>query len=160
LAKAGRWSRRHDRLATRGGLPRPALAVCDQQLHADRPDMPAGCGKPAEQRFAPLLLVEMKALRIEPAREGLDTLSGEGEGAEFPPIADLHVLEKAHQAPARRTMIGAVASHSTSPPALRMVLLNVTIPVSGRLREGRASTTSTSSVRSSPGRKGASQRTS
>ncbi len=40
------------------------------------------------------------------------------------------------------------------------MLLKVTIPVSGRLFETRASTTSTSSVRSSPGRSGAIQRTS
>ena len=45
-----------------------ALTVGDQQLHADRADMPAGRGQPAEQRLAALLLVEMKALRIELAR--------------------------------------------------------------------------------------------
>ena len=55
-------------------------------------------------------------------------------------------------------MIGDSISHSTTPAALRIVPLKVTMPVSGRLFETRASATSTSSVRSSPGRSGASQR--
>jgi hypothetical protein len=57
-------------------------------------------------------------------------------------------------------MIGETISHNACPAALRTTLLNVTIPVSGRLHETRASVTSTSSVMSSPGRSGASQRTS
>src|ERR1700752_5197740 len=57
-------------------------------------------------------------------------------------------------------MIGDSMSHSTSPLALRILPLKVTMPVSGRLFDARASMTSTSSVRSSPGRSGAIQRTS
>src|ERR1700756_329161 len=119
----------------------------------------------AEQRVAALLLAHVKTLRIELPGEGLDGLGGEGEGADLAPLPDLNVLEKPHQrapsALARRpTMIGEVISHSAWPAALRAVLLNVTMPVSGRLFEMRASTTSTSSVKSSPGRMGASQRTS
>ncbi len=58
----------------------------------------------------------------------------------------------------RRTMIGETITHSAWPAALRAAHLKVTMPVSGRLRDIRASTTSTSSIRSSPGRSGASQR--
>ena len=52
--------------------------------------------------------------------------------------ADLDVLEETHRysAPAsarRRTMIGDSISHSTTPAALRIVPLKVTMPVSGRL---------------------------
>ena len=57
-------------------------------------------------------------------------------------------------------MIGETISHSACPPHCGPTPLNVTMPVSGRLRETRASATSTSSVRSSPGRSGASQRNS
>ena len=57
-------------------------------------------------------------------------------------------------------MIGETISHNACPAALRTTPLNVTMPVSGRLRETLASATSISSVRSSPGRSGASQRNS
>src|SRR5271166_615275 len=165
LAKAGRRAPRRDLLAARSRFLHLLLPVGDEKLHADRADMPAGGGEAAEQRFAPLLLAEVKTLRIELRGEGLDGLCGEGEGAELASLPDLHVLERPHQrvscARARRPMmIGEVISHSASPAALRAVLLNVTMPVSGRLFETRASITSTSSVRSSPGRNGASQRTS
>src|SRR5579883_604979 len=165
IAKAGRRSPHRNRLAARRRFLHLALAVGDEKLHADRADMPAGGGKAAEQRVAALLLAQMKALRIELRGEGLDRLGGEGEGADLAPLPDLHVLEEPHQraspALARRPMmIGEVISHSATPAALRAVLLKVTMPVSGRLLEGRASITSTSSVNSSPGRKGASQRTS
>ena len=129
-----------------------ALAVGDQQLHADRSDMPARRRKPAEQRLAALLLVEMKALRIELRGEFLDHLGGEGERSDFAPLPDLDFLEETHQpaysaAPARRrTMIGETISHSASPPALRTTPLNVTMPVSGRLlRNPAPPSTSTSS---------------
>src|SRR6478752_7349799 len=109
----------------------------------------------------------MKALRIELRGELLDGVGSEGERPQLAALADLDVLEEAHQpgcsaaAPARRaTMIGETISHNACPAALRTTHLNVTMPVSGRLRETRASATSTSSVRSSPGRSGASQRNS
>src|ERR1700687_1146664 len=109
----------------------------------------------------------MKALRIELASEFLDSVGGEGERSDLAPLPDLHILEETHQPacsaaiPARRaTMIGETNSHKPCPAALRTRALNVTMPVSGRLRETLASTTSISSVRSSPGRSGASQRTS
>ncbi len=117
--------------------------------------MPARGGEPAEQRVAAFLLRQMKALRIVFPREALDLVGGEGEGADLAPAADMDVLEEPHQRwPSRRLMmIGEIISHSTSPAALRATPLKVTMPVSGRLRDTRASVTSTSSVMSSPGRK-------
>src|SRR5271170_7343589 len=109
----------------------------------------------------------MKALRIELACESLDQLGGEGERTNFAPLPDLQVLEEAHALAysaatlARRcTMIGETISHNACPLPLRAVVLNVTMPVSGRLREILASATSTSIVTSSSGRSGASQRNS
>src|ERR1700712_4511522 len=129
--------------------------------------MPARCRQPAEQRFTAFLFIEMKALRIELRGKFLDQLSREGERSQFEPLPDLKVLEETHQpaylaatAARRCTMIGETISHNACPAALRTVPLNMTMPVSGRLRETLASITSISSVRSSPGRSGASQRTS
>src|ERR1700730_3272741 len=167
LTEARRWSPGRNRLAARDGLCSPALAIGHQQLHAGRRDVPARRREAAEQRFAPLFLVEMKRLRIELACEFLDSVGGEGERADFPPLPDLEFLEEMHQlacpkagSARRRTMIGVTISHNTAPVALRAAPLRVTMPVPGRLRETLASATSTSSVRSSPGRSGASQRNS
>src|SRR5450631_833971 len=109
----------------------------------------------------------MKRLRIELAGELLDQLGGEGKRSQFAPLTDLDVLEEVHQPacsdarPARRaTMIGETISHNACPAALLTTALKVTIPVCGRLFEILASATSTSRVRSSSGRSGASQRTS
>src|ERR1700688_223922 len=109
----------------------------------------------------------MKALRIELRRKGLDGVSGEGERTEFAPLSCLDVFEEMHQrahqvaaSPRRWTMIGETISHNACPEELLAVILNMTMPVVGRLRETRASATSTSSVMSSPGRNGASQRNS
>src|SRR3954453_538219 len=114
--------------------------------------MPAGCGEPSEQRFAACFLIEVKALGIELRGEALDRVGRERERPQFAPLADRHILEKTHQ-PAttssrRRTMIGETITHSASPAALRTPHFKVTIPVSGRLRDLRASTTSTSSIKS------------
>src|SRR4051794_14841536 len=163
FTKAGRRPPHRDLLAARDGLRRQALAVGDQQLHADRGDVPARCRQSTEQGFAPFLLIEVKPLRVELRSKLLDVFGGEGERAKLALRADLDVLEETHRyfAPAssrRRTMIGDSISHSTMPAALRIVPLKVTIPVSGRLFEILASATLTSSVRSSPGRSGASQR--
>ena len=54
--------------------------------------------------------------------------------------------------------IGVIISEIVCPLALRVLNLNLTMPKVGRLCDTRASTTSTSSVRSSPGRNGASHR--
>src|SRR5258706_3378717 len=111
LAKARRRSPDRDLLAARQNLPRRALAIVHQQLHADRSDMPARCGEPAEQRLPPLFLVEMKALWIELRGEFLDCVGGEGERPQFAPLPDLEFLEEAHQpacppaAPARRAPV-------------------------------------------------------
>src|SRR5258707_9650371 len=160
----GEGSQGRELLAARRGLRRLALAVGQKKLNAPRPDMPAGGGEPAEQRPPACLLVEMKALRIELRGEFLDSVRGEGERSQFAPLTDLDVLEETHQpacpAARRPSMIGETISHNACPAALRTTLLNVTIPVSGRLRDTLASVTSTSSMRSSPGRSGASQRTS
>src|SRR6185312_8741723 len=122
--------------------------------------MPARRSEPAERRVAALLLGKMKTLRIELPREAFDVLGREGERSQLTPLSDLDVFVKGHQsvrsAPSRRLMmIGEIISQSACPAALRATLLKVTIPVSGRLFDTRASVTSTSSVRSSPGRSGA-----
>src|SRR3954469_4695904 len=124
--------------------------------------MPARGREPAEQRVLALLLVKEKTLRIELCGECLDRLGRERKGADLAAMPNLDLLEKRHQtAPSRRLIrIGDVISHSASPLALRTVHLNLTMPSSGRLFEMRASTTSTSSMRSSPGLSGDSQRTS
>src|SRR6478672_8908092 len=163
FAKARRRPPHRDLLATRDRFRRQALAVCDQELHANRGDVPARCSQSPEQGFASLLLIEVKALRVELRGKPLNVVGGEGERAEVAPGADLDILEETHRyiAPAssrRRTMIGDSISHSTMPAALRIVPLKVTMPVSGRLFETLASATSTSSVKSSPGRSGAIQR--
>src|SRR5271154_7498018 len=167
FAKPRRRSPDRNLLAARGRLLGLTLAVGHQKLHADRSDMPARGRQPAEQRVASRFFIEMKALRVELRREFLDQFRGEGERSQFAPQPDFEVLEETHQpacpaaASARRlTMIGVTISHSACPAALRIKPWNVTIPVSGRLRETRASVTSMSSVRSSPGRSGASQRNS
>ena len=49
-------------------------------------DMPARRRQPAEQRLAALLLVEVKALRIELRGEFLDVVGGEGERAHLAPL--------------------------------------------------------------------------
>src|SRR5437879_4573756 len=104
----------------------------------------------------------METLRIEFGRENLDGLGREMVGADLAAMTDLDLFEKLHQtAPSRRSIrIGEVISHSASPLALRAVHLNLTMPSTGRLLDVRASTTSTASVRSSPGLNGESQRTS
>src|SRR5262249_657547 len=162
VANARRRSRDPDLLAARLRLLDSPLSVRHQHLHADRGDMPAGGGEPAEQRLAPFLLVEVKSLRIVFGGEFLDRLRGEGVGANLAARAHFYILVEIHRycsaATARLTMIGDVISHSATPAALRAVHLKVTIPVSGRLFEIRASVISTSSVRSSSGRSGASQR--
>src|SRR6266850_7018327 len=122
---------------------------------------------PPNSDLRPRLFVEMKGLRIELRRKFLDSVGGEGERPDVAPPPDLDVLEETHQpacpvaiAARRCTMMGETISHNATPAALRTRPLNVTIPVPGRLRETLASATSTSSVRSSPGRSGASQRNS
>src|SRR5579863_6927024 len=167
LAKSRRRSPDRNRLAARRSLFGEALAIGYQELHAGRPDMPARRSKPSKQRLAPRLLVEVKALRIELGRELLDAFGGEGKRAKFAPLSDLDVLEESHQpacsaaASSRRcTMIGDIISQSGSPAALLTTALRVTMPVEGRLRETLALVTSTSSINSSPGRSGASQRSS
>src|SRR6266404_9984968 len=167
FTKTRRRSPDRNLLAARESVFRLALAIGHQQLHAHRPDMPARRRESAEQRFASLFLIEMKALRIELRGKFLDQVRGEGERPQFAPLPDLDILEETHQPacpaarPARRcTMIGETISHKTCPAALRTTPLNVTMPVSGRLRETLASATLTSSVSSSSGRSGASQRNS
>src|SRR5271154_6345140 len=83
-----------DLLAARGRLRGLTLAVGHQELHADRPDMPARGGQPAEQRVAPRFFIEMKALRIKLCREFSDQFRGEGERSQFTPLPDLEVLEE------------------------------------------------------------------
>src|SRR5262245_20226248 len=123
--------------------------------------MPAGGGEPAEQRLASFFLVEVKSLRIVFGGKFLDRLRGEGVVANLAARAHCQILVEIHRGCSERlTMIGEVISHSATPAAFRALDLKVTMPVSGRLLDTRASTTSTSSVRSSSGRRGASQRTS
>src|SRR4029434_6839871 len=109
-----------DFLTARSSLCHRTLAVGDHQLHADRGDVPARCRQPPEQGFAPLLLIEVKALRIELRGEPLDVFGGEGERANLALRADLDVLEETHRysvpdSVRRLTMIGDSISHSTPP---------------------------------------------
>src|ERR1700744_3675567 len=167
FAKTGRRPPDRDFFAAGRRFAGLALAVGHQEFHADRSDMPSRGRQAAEQRFAPLFLVEMKALRIKLRREGLDGVSGESERTEFTPLSCLDVFKKMHwracqvaASPRRWTMIGETISHNSCPAELLATILNMTMPVVGRLRETRASVTSMSSVMSSPGRNGASQRSS
>src|SRR6266404_4205959 len=132
FTKTRRRSPDRNLLAARESLFGLALAIGHQQLHAYRSDMPARRREPAEQRFASLFLVEMKALRIELRGKSLDQLGGEGERSHLAPPPDLDVLEETHQpaCPAaiparRRTMIGDTISHKACPAALRTTPLNV-----------------------------------
>jgi hypothetical protein len=79
------------------GFRRQALAVGDQQLHADRGDVPARCRQSPEQGFASLLLIEVEALRIELRGKLLDVGGGKGERAELALRTDLDVLEETHR---------------------------------------------------------------
>src|SRR6202012_3808828 len=140
FAKSGRWPPHRDLFAARCDFSGLTLAVGHQQFHADRPDMPPGGGQTAEQRVAPLLLIEMKPLRVEFRREYLDGVGGEGERTEFAPVSDLDILEEMHQlacivavSSRRRTMIGDTISHSAWPAALLATALSMTRPVVGRL---------------------------
>src|SRR3954469_10280014 len=83
VTKARRRTTDCDFLAARLHLGAGALAFRNDQLHADRRNVPSGRGKAAEQRCAAGLFIEMKRLRIELARERLDRFGGECEGAEF-----------------------------------------------------------------------------
>ena len=142
-----------------------ALAVGDQQLHADRTDMPARGGQTAEQRLASRLLVEMKALRIELRGEFLDRFRGEGERAELTPPRRFPVSSKKCIAAASRRGVGAPAhddrrQHLAQRCAGRVAhhaLEGHDAGLGAALRDARL-VTSISSVRSSPGRSGASQR--
>src|ERR1700733_2304633 len=167
FAKPGRRPPDRDFFAAGRHFVRLALAVGHEQFHAGRSDMPSRSRQAAEQRFSPLLLVEMKALRIEFRREGRDGVSGERERTEFTQLSYLDVFEEMHQeacqvasSPRRWTMIGETISHSACPEELLATILNMTMPVVGRLRETRASVISMSSIMSSPGRNGGSQRNS
>src|SRR5579863_725962 len=167
VAKAGRRPPDRDGFTTGRHFAGLALSMAHQKFHADRSDMPSRGRQTAEQRFASLLLVEVKALRVKFRREGLDGVSGEGERTEIAPLPCLDVFKEMHQrarqvaaSPRRWTMIGETISHNACPEELLATILNMTMPVVGRLRETRAPATSTSSVMSSPGRNGASQRNS
>ena len=121
--------------------------------------MPARSGEPTEQRISAILFVEVKALRIVFRRERL--IVGGEMNAPTSRRGRHRCLRRTTsvRSPGRSMMIGEIISHSAWPAALRMAHLKVTMPVSGR-SEVRASVTSTSSVRSSPGLNGASQRSS
>src|SRR5262249_49226851 len=99
--------------------------------------MPARGGKPAQQRFAAFLFVEMEALRIVFRGESLDRFGGEHVAADLAALADFKLFVEKHRYRSatllRLTMIGDVISHSATPAALRAVHLKVTMPVSGRL---------------------------
>src|SRR5882757_4136918 len=113
LAKTRRRSPDRDLLAARGRFLHQALAVGDQELHADRTDMPSRRGQSAEERLAARLLVEVKRLRVELRGEFLDRFRGEGERSQITPRADFDLLKETHRtsysaaaSARRRTMIG------------------------------------------------------
>src|SRR5262245_1791017 len=116
-------------------------------------------------------LVEMKGLRIEARREGFDIFGGEGVAAELALLADANVLEELHgllaafgsraALAARRPNIGLTIKVITGwSAALMSSKRNLTKPISGRLREGRVSSTVARALMRSPGRIGASHFTS
>src|SRR5207247_300475 len=61
FAKSRRGPPHGDLLAAGDGLRCQPLAVGNQELHADRGDVPARCSQSPEQGFASFLLIEVKA---------------------------------------------------------------------------------------------------
>src|SRR5262249_3554056 len=134
--------------------------------------VPARGAEPAEMRARGGRLVEMERLRIEARGECLDVLEREGVAGDLGDLAAADVLEEFHDRP-------PACSPSCDPPAARRANIGLTIrvitgcadtpmsskrnltkPMSGRLREGRVSSTVPRAMMRSPGRMGASHRTS
>src|SRR5215831_17876495 len=112
----------------------------------------------ARRRF----LVEVKRLGIEFAGKFLNFLRRERVASNFRPCADTEILEIRHfvtpfpPAAVRRPNIKVAAISSTGLlSALTIWLRKLTSPISGRLLDDRAPTTSTRNVRLSPARTGA-----
>ena len=65
----------------------------NEQIHAHRAGVPAAGGKPLENAFRGGVLIEVKRLRIEFARERFDILRGDRDRARAKPIANMKVFE-------------------------------------------------------------------
>src|SRR5690606_23451982 len=121
--------------------------------------VPARGGEGAEMRLLCRFLVEMKRLRVELACKALDLVGGEGVAAQLGLGADLDVLEPDHCAAAfcgSRTPISSVLvwSMTGTPLGSRNCARMRTMPISGRLFEGRLSRISTYSISGTSGRTG------
>src|SRR5262245_56111733 len=173
VAEPGRRPEPADRLAARAQLLVLAPAVGDHQPHPNAGGVPARGAQPAEMRARGGRLVEMERLRIEARGKRLDVLGGEGVAAEVAHLADADVLEEFHDLlaafgsppraalAARRPNIGLTIKVITGwSAALMSSKRNLTKPMSGRLREGRVSSTVARALMRSPGRIGASHFTS
>src|SRR5262249_61691158 len=149
--------------------PRPGLgpAAGDQVPHPNAGGFPARAAEPPERRARGGRLVEMERLRIEARGEGLDVLGGEGVAAELAHLADANVLEELHgllgalgspsraALAARRPNIGLTIRVITGwSTALMSSKRNLTKPMSGRVREGRGSSTVARAVVRCAGRGG------
>src|SRR5262249_30679381 len=169
IAEAGRGAELGDRLAADAARVVLAAAMVDQQPHPDAGGMPARGAERAEMRARGGRLVEVERLRIETHGEGLDILGGEGVAADVAALADAGIPGELHRpppasrpAPAPRPPdIGLTIRDSSGLPAASISSQrNLTKPMSGRLREGRVSSTVARAEMRSPGRSGASHFTS
>src|SRR5450759_4365829 len=107
--------------------------------------------------------VDMEELRVEALRERLDLVGGEGVAADRESIADLDFLEIFHgrgsgwRRPSIEVVIIVVRQLPASSSTSNRNFVN---PISGRLLEGRLSSTVARMRIFVPGRSGLSQRTS
>src|SRR5262245_16816414 len=114
--------------------------------------MPTGRTQPTERRARSRLLVEMKRLRVEARRKGLDLVGRKQMASDLGDLADADVLVEFHgdggaasgasAAPELRAKIGfTVSVISRLPAGSTSSNRNLTRPISGRVREGRLSST-------------------
>src|SRR5690606_27665720 len=106
--------------------------------HEGRRRMPARCRQASEGPVARRLVIQMKALRVVPAREGKDPSAREGVAAVLGLPSDPDVLEPdrrpfAHARLARvRMRLVPVISDVTTPSASIASKRKVMMPISGR----------------------------
>src|SRR5262249_30735869 len=147
LADAGRRALARRRLALTAQPLGLALLGRHEVAHEHRGGVPARCAQRPEMRARRRILVDVEALRIEARRERLDLVGREGVAAQLGALADPHVVEEPHDAAApladgRRPNIRCGVSVITrTPSALNMSKRALTKPISGRLADGRASST-------------------
>src|SRR5262249_16632018 len=142
---------------------RRAAALFYRHAHPDHGGVPAGGNQRAEMRARGRGLVNMERLRIKTCGEGLDLVGPEGVAADDGALSDGNVLEIFHgraPAPRRLSINGVVNEVITSSCSSIISAGHLTKPASGRLFEGRVSSTVVRTRTCVPGRSGLSQRTS